>query len=185
MNEGKVATRYAKAVFETAREKKVLDKVYQDFKLILNTFNQSKEIKEHLQNPLLKDKDKLEVLNKLFSAHTDNVINQLFKLLVKNKRELYLPAIARVFADMYKHDRNIKTATLITAVKIQDDLKEKLVSFVKNTYQSEIELEEKINEDIIGGFVLRIDDQQFDASVSTQLTQIKNQFINTSVESIN
>jgi F-type H+-transporting ATPase subunit delta len=185
MNEGKIAARYSKALFESVKEKKKLDKVYVNMNLVLNTINENHEINDFLQNPLVTAAHKESMLTALFGKKVEVETIQLFKLLIQNKRELYIQSIARLFIDKYKSFKNIRTATLITAAPVNDSIKKKLIDLVKETYQAEIELVEKIDEKIIGGFILRVDDQQFDASVHTRLAQIKQEFLYSSVETIN
>ena len=101
------------------------------------------------------------------------------KLLIIKGRERNLPEIAVAFADAYKVEKHIHTVKLTTASPISDATKEKIINQIKSTAGYEkIEIEEKVNEDLIGGFVLQIGDQLVDASISYDLKAIAKQFEN-------
>lgn len=185
MNESKISVRYAKALFNLSLQNKAEQAVYNDMSLVSGTLTQSTELQQVLTNPVYKQQQKQEILKAVFHAKVHELTLSLFNLVIKNKRELQLTAICRVYIDIYKSHKNLKTVKLITASTIDKGLKEKILNMVKELYKTDIELDEQLDKNLIGGFILRIDDKQFDASLSNKLKQVKNKLLNTSVESIN
>ncbi len=94
-------------------------------------------------------------------------------MVFQNHREIFIKDMVRNFLDLCRKDKGIVSAKLTTASLIDGDDKTNLSEMLKKAFNSKIELEEVLDKDIIGGFVLRVDDQELDASVSTQLSQIK------------
>jgi F-type H+-transporting ATPase subunit delta len=95
------------------------------------------------------------------------------QLSVQNKREEYLPGMAMYFIELYKAEKGIKIATILSAVAIDDSSAGLIKDMVKSAFKSEIELKQEIKKELIGGFVLRVEDRQLDASVKGKLARIK------------
>jgi F-type H+-transporting ATPase subunit delta len=104
------------------------------------------------------------------------------ELVIRNKREIYLPEIARNFKELYRKAKGIRSATLVTAYPVEEEEVEKLRKLIRNAFNEEVELTKSLDEEIIGGFVLTIEDMQYDASVARNLRKIKNQLLQTSIE---
>ncbi|NBC82766.1 MAG: ATP synthase F1 subunit delta [Bacteroidetes bacterium] len=185
MNEGPVAVRYAKALFESASEKQALDKVYADLNLLEQTLSENDQLIAFLASPVISASKKNETLKAIFKEYMSPVTLSLFQLVIHNKRANLLDAIARSYMRFYREKKNIQTVRLITATDISNHLKTKIVDLVKQVYHSEIELSEKIDDRIIGGFIMRVGDMQFDASISNQLKKIKQELSDSSVQNIN
>ena len=177
MNYSKIAVRYAKAVFLLAEEKKQLKEVADDMDTLLKVEKEVPQISDLYKNPVLSSKDKITVLNELFGKSFNEVSLNFIKLIIENKREAHISGVARNFIKRYRESLGIKNAVLTTAVKIDDAKRNEIIEIVKNTYNAEVELESKEDASLIGGFVLQIDDIQFDASISTQLKNIKQELL--------
>jgi F-type H+-transporting ATPase subunit delta len=101
----------------------------------------------------------------------------MIDLMVKNGRESYLPALARVFIHETLQHKGITKSVLTTAVKVDDKVRKQMTSLISKVYSTKVELEEKIDPEIIGGFMLRIDDNYIDASVRNKLRKIKKELL--------
>jgi F-type H+-transporting ATPase subunit delta len=84
--------------------------------------------------------------------------------------------IAGEFVAQYKQYKNILTAVITSAVGIDKTVKAKVLELVKQTTKGEVELVEKVDKDLIGGFILTIGDKQVDASVSRKLNDLRKAF---------
>lgn len=173
MNEGKISVRYAKALLQVALEKKSVESVRKDIELILATCQQSAELDVILKSPVLKFSEKLSVLKKAFASAVSADTLAFIELLVKNNREAHLAGSCRVFLDLYKKELNIRTVTLTSVSPLSGDQKTLIIRQIEQHLNAKVELIEKIDSSILGGFVLRIDDQQIDASVAYKLHQVK------------
>ncbi len=98
-------------------------------------------------------------------------------LLIRNKREDRLEAIIRRFIDVYRDHKGIKSASITTAVIIDDHIKQKLLAMLSSVYKTDVELQAREDSSIIGGFVLKIEDQQYDASIVSGLKRMKTKLL--------
>ena len=120
---------------------------------------------------------KTAILHSIFGTHVEKITLALIDLVVKNGRESYLPAIARVFIHESKKYIGITESVLTTAVKVDDKLKKQISELLSDIFKTRIELEENIDKEIMGGFILRVDDNYIDASIRTKLRKIKKELM--------
>lgn len=176
MNDSKISVRYAKAIFNLAVEQNKLPEINNDIKQ-LYAVCQDPTFDEFLRSPILSISKKQEVLANLFANNISKEVNSLLQMLAKNRREAYLKIVALNFFELYRKKEGIKEVTLTTVSKVSDDFKQKLKQKLADAFNSKIELVEKNNEEIIGGFIIKMDDQQIDESVSTKLQTIKKELM--------
>lgn len=177
MNEGKISVRYAKALFSLAKEENQHYLVMKDMENLLKLFASVPEFNELTDNPVLKPSKKIDILNIIIQDRVQPITQSFIELIVENNRLNYLGSIARIYLDMYKQDLGIKPATLITAVPVDGELRHTILRIIEKRMNIKIELEEKIDAALIGGFVLKIGNQQIDASLLYQLEKIKKELI--------
>jgi F-type H+-transporting ATPase subunit delta len=172
MNDSKISVRYSRALFQSALEKKILDEVNQDMILIAEICK-APETKEFLKSPIIVPSKKIEIFHKIFGGHVEDITLSLIDLVVKNGRESFLPAITRVFIHETLRYKGITKSVLTTAVAIDAKVKNEITEMISRVFNTNAELEEVIDSDIIGGFILRVDDNYIDASVRNKLNKIK------------
>jgi len=173
MNYSKISVRYAKAIFLTAKEKDLLDIIKSDFETINNTMRDNHELPEILSSPVIKPNRKKEIINQIFDKTLHKITMSFINMVLTNKREEHLTGIFRVFNLMYKKEKNIKTATLTTSSTLSIDLENKIKSIITEKYNCNIEFIRLVKPEIIGGFLIQVDDELIDASVSSKLQKIK------------
>ncbi len=182
MNESIIAVRYAKALHQLAQEKNVLQEVYKDMSNILDISSEIKELQSFLDSPIIKPSKKIEISSSIFSSY-NNLTTTFLNTLYTNRRESILTDVARKYTSMINNERSITVATVITTTSLQNDTKEKIIKLIGHKYHSNtVELNEKIDEKIIGGFIIKVNDEQFDASISTQLSSVKRKLLKTPVK---
>ena len=177
MNESKIAVRYAKALFLLAQEKNILEDVRTDMESVNKAIKEFDQFGLYLKSPVVKSKQKFNLVDQVFRGKINDTTLNFMGLLIQNKREVYLEAISRRFIDIYRNFKGIKSATITTASHLDDKIKEKLSTLLSTTYKSVIELQVQEDPSIIGGFVLKIGDQQYDASVVAGLKRMKTALI--------
>ena len=101
---------------------------------------------------------------------------QFMSIITTKRREMYLPEIANSFVSQYKKIKEIKTAEIITAAPLDESLRSNVLEIIKNYTHSEVELHEKVNADIIGGYILTVEDKQDDTSIKTKFNKLKRAF---------
>jgi len=114
---------------------------------------------------------------KMFESQFNSITMQFISLILMNKRELHISGVARNFIKRYRESLGIKKAGLTTAIEMNADQRAQFVSILKSTYNTEVELETQVDPNLIGGFVLRVEDFQYDASISTRLKAVKAQLL--------
>lgn len=176
----KVATRYAKALFSLANELNKSDEVYKDMGTLSETVSGSKDLNNLLKSPVIKSDKKIEVLAKLFGNNFSELTNKYLSLITSKGRESILGEIASAYENIYKQSNNILTAEVTTAVKMDSELKNKVLGLVKGKGNNEVELLEKIDPKIIGGFIIRTGDRQIDASLAKKFRDLRKNFNDTS-----
>jgi len=172
----RVASRYAKSFIDLAIEQGVLEESYSDMKSVLSLCESNHDFLSFLKSPLIKTDKKQAVLKKIFDGKLNKITDAYIQLITSKKREIYLAEIAFEFVNLYREKKKILTAVITTAKGIDDVIRKEIMAIVKGTGNSEVVLQEKINADIIGGFILRIGDKQVDASISRKLINLKRSF---------
>lgn len=178
MNESQISVRYAKAVFQSASEKHILEEVYRDMELLSDTCKQE-EFQYMLLVPTLQPSEKTRVMDALFESRMSDSSLAMIKLVIKNKREVYLPAIARNFMNFYRKAMKISLAELVTAEPVDASAMKSVKEMLVKAYDSKVELSSRVDKEVIGGFVLTIEDMQYDASVATSLRKFRKQLLQT------
>lgn len=176
MSEFKVASRYAKSLIGLAQEKGVLEEVHQDMRLFANTCQTSRDLHLMLKNPIVSRDVKLRVLHQLFSGKVNAMSMAFFDIVVKKHRESILESVAKECHLLYNQLKNIENALVITPMPLTDELRAMFIGAVKEMSGKEVDLSEKVDPDLIGGFVLRINDKQVDDSVKSRLQELKTLF---------
>lgn len=175
MRDIKVASRYAKSLLSIAIENKCLEEIYQDMFLINKVCDENKELVLLLKSPIVRGDKKISILNEIF---TDiNLISKSFvKIIIAKNRESILVDIAKAYLEAYKKHMNIQTAFVTSAIPLTIEQKEKIRQLINKTNNSTIEFEEIVDSEIIGGIILRIEDNQTDQSIKRKLQNLVIQF---------
>jgi F-type H+-transporting ATPase subunit delta len=172
MSDYRVARRYAKSIFQLAVEKKVLEEVHDSMVLVHKTCAQNRNLVLLLRNPVVRYDYKLRVLTRIFKEKTDPLSLRFIELLTKKNRANILPRIAEVYTELYNEHKNITIARLTSAIPLSDEVRSSIIDRVKKGDQ-EVILQETIDEELIGGFILNIDDTRIDNSISSMLKNIE------------
>jgi len=178
MGSTRAAIRYARAILSLSKDKGSIEAVVNDMKTITSTLEGSKDLRLALVSPILKIEQKRNVLKEIFKDATAET-NGLIDALVDNKRIDILGNVADKFIVLYNQEKGLQAATVTTAVAITPELEKKVLAKVTElTGSTDIKLENIVDESIIGGFVLRVGDTQYNASIASQLGKLKREFSN-------
>lgn len=176
MSDFRVAYRYAKSLMELSIEKGLLEEVHNDMKLFQQVASESGDFVLLLKNPIINNAKKLAILEKVFSGKVNDITMEFFKVITRKNRERVLPTIAKEFHVQYNTHKGVAFASIATTFALDEDLRNRFKEIVKEVSGKEVELEEKVDEDLLGGFVLKIGDRQIDESLSTKLLRLKKEF---------
>ena len=173
----RAAIRYAKAILDLATSKGVAEVVNNDMKLIASTINGNLELSTFIQNPTLKVEVKEKALLEVF-AGIDVVTQGLFHLLFENKRFEILEAIATEYSKLSDIMNGVEVAKVTTAISMDAELEAKVLAKIATLSDKKITIENIVDASIIGGFILRIGDKQYNASVANRLQVLKRELSN-------
>lgn len=176
MRDTKIALRYATAVLNLSLERKMAEKVNDDMLLITETIANSKELKRLLSSPVVKAKAKRDALEKIFGKKISAIGLGLIDQLIENKRLPYLVDVAKQYTIIYNHHIGSQKALVTTAVPLTEKLKKKVLEKVKEIVGKEVTVENVVNPEILGGFILRVGDKQYDASFTGKLNKLRREF---------
>jgi len=172
----KIASRYAKALIDIAKEQNSLDRISEDMRLIYDSCKANHELLVFLRSPVINNDKKQAILKEIFASSVSEVTMKFLDIITSKNREMLIPLIADSFISQYKLLRNIHTAEIVTAVPMDETLRSEVLNLVKKYTHTEVELREKVNPEILGGYVLTMEDKQDDTSLRTKLNKLKRSF---------
>lgn len=172
---GRAAQRYAKAVLSLAKDRNQTKEVNDEMKLVSETLSANSDLAQALKSPAIKNEAKRESLKQIFKD-SGKTTQSLFDVLLENKRIGLLGEVAKKYTQLFNEMNNIQVATVTTAVELTPEMEEKVMSKVHELTGGKASLVNKVEPEILGGFILRIGDLQYDASVSGNLNRLRREF---------
>ena len=174
MNVPLVADRYANALFELSVQDNAMEEVYADSKVITETCSQSKELRLLLKSPVINTEKKLKIIQEVFGTHLHKLTMTYLMVMIRKKREKYIPEIAAEMVEKYKDYNNILTVHFKSPVKPDADIRKRVMEIMSTYTKSDVDLSEEIDSSLIGGFILSWNDKQYDASIRRQIDDLRN-----------
>lgn len=171
-----VASRYAKSLIDLAVETKQLEEVASDMRLIKEVCKDNRDFVVLLESPVVKTDKKMAIFKSVFGGKISVTTSTFLDLIALKRREGYIDDIAYSFDEQYKAFKNITTAVISTAVPLDAATKSKIIDIVKKKATGEVELIEKIDKSLIGGFILTVNDKQVDSSIKRKLNDLRKGF---------
>lgn len=172
MNVTLIAERYARALFDMALERNLLEEVYTDVKALAKLIKENRPLKLFLKAPIINPGKKREAMDEILKGFNPLTI-AFVDLLIRKRRESTITDIVLQFIEQYNQYKNIIILRVTTAVPLSSDLKAKLNSVMAGFTGASLEIIEKVDESVVGGFVLGWDDKQYDASIRKQIEKMK------------
>jgi F-type H+-transporting ATPase subunit delta len=173
MNESKISVRYARALYDLVKEDNAMDALRQDMELLSLCIRDISELQYIIHSPVIRVSEKKRIFAEIFKTSFNPLTIKFINLVLEHRREEYLAGISRYFLDLLKTDLGIRSAELVTARPLDDKLRQSVIQFIARKFKARVELSEEVDESLIGGFVLRVGDQQIDASISNKLKRIR------------
>lgn len=173
MNAGLISKRYAKALFDFAEENNATKEVYQMMERLIESFSLYSDLSLVLDNPTLSKAQKKELVLIAANKSESVVFEKIVDLILQNNREGFLQRIALSFCDLYRKEKGIFYGRLTTAVSVDEKTTTLIQQLLSKEKVSKIELDTKVDEEILGGFILDIDGVRLDASARNQFAQLR------------
>lgn len=176
MKETRISIRYAKALFELALEQKCLEETHKDMLLIRDVCRENRDLRIMLTSPVINSDKKQQVLKTIFENKVGKLSLMYLNIIAAKRREMFIDSIADQFISVYKDYSGILPLTLTTATKADDEIKNKISVLAKSFTKKEIELTEEIKSEIIGGFILKFGQYQYDESIRSKMINLRREF---------
>ncbi|HLP04047.1 MAG TPA: F0F1 ATP synthase subunit delta [Paludibacter sp.] len=177
MNKGLISARYAKALLDFAMKNSALEQVYGEARMVEKSFNSFSTLNRALENPVLPKSEKKKIMLMAAGGSVSPTFEKFVDLLVQNGREEDLQSVALKYIDLYRKMHNIRFGKLASAMQLDEATEKRLISIVQQQTGGTIELEKIINPELVGGFTFEVDFVRWDASVASQLKQIKKEYV--------
>jgi F-type H+-transporting ATPase subunit delta len=173
----KISHRYAVSLLESAIEKKIIEKIFKDMQLVANVLQSSRELRVALENPIINPEVKEKIVVELFGGKVEKESLEFVKFIIAKRREEFLLSIALRFLELYDDHIGVASVNVKTAFEISDEQKYMLKDKIEKILKIDVRLNFQIDRDIISGFVARVGDTLYDASLQHQLDLLKRQFL--------
>ncbi len=173
MSDYRVASRYARSVFELANELKIVDEIYNDMVLVDEVCANNRKLVTLLNNPVIRYDYKLRVLNRVFDGHINELTSKFFGLICRKNRAQVLSEASRIFMDLYHESKGIVQANISSAVELSDKIRKEFEDKISQATGKKVDLDTKVDASLLGGFVLQIGDKQLDDSLKGKLNNLR------------
>jgi F-type H+-transporting ATPase subunit delta len=177
MAKTKISTRYASSFLQIAVEKKILDNAAADMELIVDSFKSSRELRRAVESPVIRSETKQSILIDIFSGKVHNETMNFIKFVITKGRESGLSSIAARFLELRDEYLGVVQAEITSAFELSEQQKEEMRNSFENTLGKKVNCNYQINKNLLGGFVAKVGDTVYDASVMHQLSLLKNHFV--------
>ena len=174
MSNSVLTKRYAKSIFELAQDANLLEKVEKDLLALSSCFEEVEVLKLFLENPSVSSKDQEAVMVKILDKiKAQDLTVKFVKLLIKNNRSFLIAKISQDYVGLFQAYNNEVVAEVISAKSLTKKQVEDLEKSLSDSLNKKVKAEISVDEEIIGGLVLKIGSKMFDASVLGKLKEIE------------
>lgn len=177
MKSTRAASRYAKALLDLAVELNDVERVKADTEFALNTINSSRDLRLFLASPVVKEKQKKAIIAQLFTPHVGKTTLHFMLLIAQQGREGMLAEIFESFVLQYKASKNILDATVRVSAKVADATIATIQGMLEKSLGKTIDLTTVVDDKLIGGYIIEMDNYRLDASVAGSLQKLKRELI--------
>ncbi len=176
MDNPRINIRYARALFELAKENNALEGAHADIALLALTCRQNRDLQILLKSPVINAKKKISIIREIFSKTMGKITMSFIEIIIRKRREEHLYNIALKFGDLFRDHNNIKKAVVTTISPLTDAMRKELTDVLSKQTGSSIELTEEIDPSIIGGLIVKLEGIQYDDSIRKKLQNLRSEF---------
>lgn len=177
MSNPRLAERYAKSLIDQAKEKGQLEKVYEDMKFLQHICHTNKDFVALLDSPVIQEHQKNKIIESITAGKVSDLTSLFIKLLANKNRESNLSEIIDSYIAQYNQLKGIHKVKITTATELSEEMQNLFIDKIKSANNiSHIELETKVDEKLVGGFILEMEGKLVDASIETDLKDVRKQF---------
>ena len=177
MSDFRAASRYAKSLLQLSNEQGILEEIQNDMVLIDEACDANRELALVLKSPIINHYKKNQILDKIFGKKVNLLTKVFFELIGRKGREFIFHQITKEFRKQYLLLKGIEKVSVTTTFPLDDNLRSQVKDIASEISNKKPRLEEVVNKDIVGGFVLNMGSKRIDASVKTKLRKLKKELI--------
>lgn len=177
MAETKISSRYALSFLRIAIDKNILENTASDMEMMLNAFEDSRELRRAIESPVIRSEVKETILSEIFSGKVDDESMKFIKFIVSKGRESLLPSIAKRYLELRDEHLGIVQASVFSAFELSGEQKDQLKKRFETSLGKKVIFSYQIDNSLLGGFVAKLGDTIYDASVKHQLNLLKKHFV--------
>jgi F-type H+-transporting ATPase subunit delta len=177
MNEGKISVRYAQALYALAEEKNLQQEVYVSLERLTQAFFEVPALARTLANPMHNRKEKLDLLLTASEGKPDSLLADFFGFVIDKGREEFMVFISMSYQKIYREKERVVIGKITSALPLKEASIDKIRQLVDKQFSASIELSTAVEPDILGGFILEVDNYRLDSSIRTELEQIRTELL--------
>jgi F-type H+-transporting ATPase subunit delta len=168
-----VHKRYAQALYDLATEHQKVEEIETEIHQIKEFFDGDSQLAKVLSHPRVHENEKLRILKNVFEGKISTEIMGLLTVVLRKNRQDLLGKIFYEYLNLVKKGKNISTAWITTAVELSDEVKKKIHEKLKNTLKRDVEIHLNLDEDLLGGMRIQVDNMVLDRSLKGRLEELK------------
>lgn len=172
----RIASRYAKSLLDLCIERNEINAAKADMVMLHGIMEESRDLRMMLSSPVVKADKKVDILHKLFDGKLSAITMGFITLLTRKGRESYLPEIVTSFLNQLRKHQGVTVAEVTSAVALDASSRAKMLESAIKLAGGQVELVEKVDASLIGGFVLKVGDKQIDSAIANRIKALKREF---------
>lgn len=175
MNQGLIPRRYAMALYKVDLDRGTAARTYELMNTLQRSFDEMPDLKATVSNPFVAVGDKVKLLTTAAGATAaDTTYADFLKLLVENRRIDMIDLIVRAYGDIYRRENNIRRVEVVSAAPLDPAVMQRIKDLIARELKgASMEFSTRVDPSLIGGFVINIDNERLDASLSNQLKELR------------
>ena len=178
MYDGLIPQRYAMALYKYAKDTKKTEEVYDLLKNVISSFESEPELQKVMANPFVSRDDKRRLLIAAAGDKADDDYKSFVNLILNHNREMFAHQMALAYRRIYRQENSISSVRIVTAANLSAEAEKRIDDLVRKSFpQRTLEIVHAVNPDLIGGFVIDVDNNRLDASISNELEQLRHDLI--------
>jgi len=170
---------YAEALFQVARAEEMLDRVEEELTRLNKSLDSNAELREFLSTSQISSDGKKSALFQIFGGKVSPITLHWINMVIDQGRQRRLPVIIEAFLTLAQDARDKITAEVITSIPLSEDLAKRLEQELSKVTKKRVFLKPIIDDSILGGVIVKIENKVIDGSVKHRLEEIKNEMIKT------
>lgn len=168
-----VSTTYGSALFEVALENNTLDATLEEVLLVKQTFLENEELTKFLFHPNIEKQEKVNVIKNVYQGKVSDELMGLMTMMVEKDRQRDMISVFDYVIGAIKKEKGIGVAYISSAIALSEEQKKKIEQKLLDTSEyQQIEGNYQVDESLIGGLVIKLQDTVVDSSLKTQIANL-------------